>query len=228
MIKGVVFDMDYTLYDRVETDRRAIGYFFDTRREMFAPACTRERAVEQMAIVSPINSRKGWGYTAEFLFEAGVLAERMDAHALCDRFQFYYHEGIVPYAFGDEMLGELKKMGLKMGLITNGALKYQAGKVYRLGFFETFPHVLIGCDPETAKPHPNLFLEMADLLGAQPSELLYVGDHPTYDVRASAAAGYTPVWVRACPWDSEGEPPEHCVDSVEELPKYVKDHFEIG
>ena len=228
MIKGVVFDMDYTLYDRVETDRRAIARFFDTRRELFAPGCEREYAVRQMEIVSPMNSRRGWGYTTEFLHRAGVLAESVDARAVCAMFQRFYHEAIVPYPFTRDILRALVEMGLQIGLITNGDEFYQSGKVRALGFYDLFPHVLIGSDPKTAKPHTDLFIQMAALLGVAPGELIYVGDHPVNDVRASAEAGYTPIWVRACPWDSEGPPPTHAVDSVEALPSYISEHFVLG
>lgn len=228
MLKGVLFDMDYTLYDRVETDRRAVAYLFDTRRELFARDCTRDYAVSQMEIVSPINSRRGWGYTTEFLCRTGVLAAPADSYAVCGLFQRRYHEAIVPYPFARDMLNALKGMGLRIGLITNGDEAYQSGKIRALGFDEMFPHILIGSDPATAKPHPDLFLQMARLLGVTTRELLYVGDHPVNDVRASAEASCTPVWVRACPWDSQGEPPAHAVDSVEGLDRYIRAHFAIA
>lgn len=227
MLRGVVFDMDYTLYDRMETDRRAISHFFDTRRNMFSPDCTKEYAVSQMEIASPLNSRKGWGCAAEFLFRAGVLAKPMDGNALGGDFQRYYHAHIVPYPFCNDMLNALTGMGLKIGLITNGDEFYQSGKVRKLGFYDVFPHILIGSDPKTAKPHVDLFLQMADLLEAKPSELVYVGDHPINDVFASASAGYTPIWVRACPWDEAGEPPLNTVPSVEGLDQYIKTHFDV-
>lgn len=227
MIRGVVFDMDYTLYDRVETDRRAAAYLFDARRDLFAPGCTKEHAVRQAEIVSPVNSRRGWGYTTDYLVEQGVLAAPADSCEICALFQQRYREAIVPYPFAHDMLNALKGMGLRIGLITNGDEAYQSGKIRALGLDRIIPRILIGSDPATAKPHPDLFLKMADLLEAAPDQLLYVGDHPVNDVRASRGAGYTPVWVRACPWDEEGEPPEHAVDSVEGLDLYIQSHFEL-
>ncbi|MFM7626749.1 MAG: HAD hydrolase-like protein, partial [Gammaproteobacteria bacterium] len=44
-------------------------------------------------------------------------------------------------------------------------------------------------------PHPQAFLAAAATLGVAPHEMLYVGDHPHFDVVGARAAGCRAAWV---------------------------------
>lgn len=65
----------------------------------------------------------------------------------------------------------------------------------RIGLDGHFVGVLnaesVGC----AKPHPGSYLAAAAALGVAPHEMLYVGDHPHFDVVGARAAGCRAAWV---------------------------------
>ena len=113
---------------------------------------------------------------------------------------------------------------MTLGLITNGTPRHQQPKIAALGEAHRFQEILIGSDPTTRKPHPDLFLEMAKRLSCEPGELIYAGDNPANDVDASRRAGYAAVWVRTItPWLFPEIPqPALQVDTVAEIPALVE------
>ena len=65
--------------------------------------------------------------------------------------------------------------------------------------------IRIALNPNTESQAERDIYRMAELLGAAPEELLYVGDDPFNDVGGAYAAGYTPVWVKTSGIWPEGE-----------------------
>ncbi len=225
MIKGVVFDLDHTLYDRDASDRAAMGRFCDAFPERIVPGVSRERAQEAIVQAAHRHIYQGWSAIVEDLRRERILTGGdFTARDVMDFFQRQFFTNIVPFPFVTPMFRQLRAMNLRLGLITNGSRFYQDNKIAALNMAPEFDHILVGCDPETAKPHPDLFLDMARRLGCRPGELIYAGDNPLNDVDASRRAGYVPVWVRTItPWSFPDIP--ECglqVDTVAELPALVE------
>lgn len=225
MIKGAVFDFDYTLYDRDASDRIGMETFYLERPELFCEGVTAEQACDAMVRAEHEYNYTGWDRMAQALGDWGIMRAPVDRRELCDRIQETIAHRGVAYPFVKPALAELRGMGMRLGLITNGGEKYQREKVCGvLDLWNEFEQVLIGCDRATAKPHPDLFLQMAKLLDCEPGELLYIGDNPVNDVDASRRAGYVPVWVRTIvPWRyPDVEQPSLQVDSVAEIPDIIR------
>lgn len=51
-----------------------------------------------------------------------------------------------------------------------------------------------------AKPDPEFFKRVAEFAPGEPDEIVYVGDHRDYDVRAAHEAGLRAVLIRRGPW----------------------------
>ena len=56
-------------------------------------------------------------------------------------------------------------------------------------------------------------------LSAEPSECVFVGDHPLFDVHGARSVGMIAVWLRgSLPWpDHLTVPPDHTIDRIAEL-----------
>ncbi|MBQ8954413.1 MAG: HAD-IA family hydrolase [Clostridia bacterium] len=224
MIRGVVFDLDHTLYDRDASDRAAMGRFCDAFPEYICPGVSRQRAQDMIVEAAHKHVYGGWSAIAAYLRQQNILQGGFTDFEIMDFFQRQFFEHIVPFPFVPDMFARLRRMGMKLGLITNGRRFYQENKIAALNMAPAFDHILIGFDPATAKPHPDLFLEMARLLACRPDELVYAGDNPVNDVDASRRAGYVPVWVRTItPWLFPDIPQcPHQVDTVAEIPALVE------
>ena len=89
-----------------------------------------------------------------------------------------------------DSLAELKSMGIKLGVVTRGGHEYAVNVLRDNGMLEYFD-VIQGRDdfPYTdIKPSPKAMYHLADDMGIDPKELLYVGDSST-DYMSARDAG---------------------------------------
>jgi putative hydrolase of the HAD superfamily len=83
--------------------------------------------------------------------------------------------------------------------------------------------IVISEEAGVAKPSPEIFMRALNLLGAQPSETLFVGDNPVADVVGAQSAGIPAVWLRnARTWQEEHLRPAREIDSLLELLTYAR------
>jgi len=222
MLKGIVFDLDHTLFDRYATLRKIMDGFcehFDV-----ADGITPQSASELLANADKNFVHIGWELILQNLTERGMFKTPPEFHDYEQYMLSRFREVAVPFDFAIPTLEMLRAQGYKTGLITNGSSKTQRAKLNLLGLEPHLDEILISGEFGAEKPSPEPFLDMARRLNAEPAELMYVGDHPLFDVDASSRVGYTPVWVRTTgTWVyPEIEKPEIQVDTVAELPEILR------
>lgn len=97
-----------------------------------------------------------------------------------------------------EVLGELGKSGLVLGIISAGLTVKQAEKLVRLKITEFLdPRAIFISDQiGISKPNPKLYRKACDAVGVDPREAMYVGDNPRADVEPAKRLGMVSVWMR--------------------------------
>lgn len=80
------------------------------------------------------------------------------------------------------------------GIITNGFAETQWMKIDQFGFKETASQIVISEEVGVMKPHPKIFDHSTELVGIDRSEILYVGDSLSSDVKGGKAAGWQVAW----------------------------------
>ena len=221
MIKGVVFDLDHTLFDRYATQKLCMKGFcehFDVSEGM-----TDEKAAELVEYADMHFNHLGWNKIFEYLVNKKLFKTVPSFESYCSFLLEKFKHFAVPYEFTKPMLNELRKKGLKLGIITNGRSEIQRSKIKLLGFEELFDEIIVSEEVGAEKPDTKPFIVMAERLGINPQNLIYVGDFPINDVEASRKAGYTPVWVMTMKlWlFPEIEVPEFCIKDVSLVPEIV-------
>jgi putative hydrolase of the HAD superfamily len=98
-----------------------------------------------------------------------------------------------------DTLGKLTQAGLKLGIVSNtfvngSALDRHLAEEGLIGFFDTRVY---SCDFGFRKPDKRIFLEAARRLGAEPGDIMYVGDRINKDVKGALRAGMRPVLKNA-------------------------------
>lgn len=83
-----------------------------------------------------------------------------------------------------------------LGLITNGPADIQRQEIATLGIGGFFDHVFIEGELGFGKPEASVFQMAAEAVGAQPNELLFVGNSYAHDIKPAIEAGWKTVWVR--------------------------------
>jgi putative hydrolase of the HAD superfamily len=217
-IKGVVFDLDHTLFDRYATLTAIAPHFcsyFDVADGMTPEVFT------PIWIEADKNCvHLGWSAVIAYLAERGVFRTVPELNVYSAFLLGMFRRISVPFDCTRALLCDLRKAGYRTGLITNGSGETQRAKLRNLGIEDCFDQIVITGEFGVHKPAPEPFLAAARWLGTQPSELLYVGDNPLNDVQASREAGYVPVWVRTTgTWVfPEIEKPQLQIDHIRELP----------
>ena len=105
-----------------------------------------------------------------------------------------WHDKTAPYEGVAEMLDQLVANGFKLAILSNKPDDFTQLCVEKLLSRWSF-HPLFGQRPGVAKkPDPAAALEVAELLGLSPKDVLYVGD-TSIDMHTARRAGMDPVGV---------------------------------
>ena len=226
MIRGVVFDLDHTLFDRYGTLRKVLPIFYSHYRSNIPEDLSEDVFIERFILLEKKYIHFGWLKMLQCCVEDGILVAVAE-NAYGEIAHFILHScwtaDAVPYPFAEPALQKLREMGYKVAIITNGSHDVQARKIQMLGLEPLTDEIIITGDIGVHKPNALPFDLMSQRLGIPSQELMYVGDHPKNDVEGSRNAGYTPVWVKTTGyWCFEDIPrAAYEVETVAEIPALV-------
>jgi beta-phosphoglucomutase len=111
-----------------------------------------------------------------------ILAEKAKAYPL------YVADKLVPHQDVVELIRDLVKRGIALGLIT-GSLRVEAELTLRtLGIRDHFAVIVAAENITRSKPHPEGYLKGAAALKMEPKDCIVIEDAPS-GVRAAKAAG---------------------------------------
>jgi putative hydrolase of the HAD superfamily len=204
-IRGVLFDLDNTLYNR----DRAFSQWADAFIAAQFPDHTPEERAEIHAVTMILDAR---GYTTKAILFT-QLKERYPTietpvEEICEAF----YAGWLQYMTLDPstiaLLDQLAARQIPFGIITNGPVQQEL-KIRQMGLDARtdciFVSDLFGC----AKPDARIFHAAAEALGVPCEEILFVGDNPHADILGASAVGMTTAWIPAgAEWPQNADLPD--------------------
>ncbi|MBI5032833.1 MAG: HAD family hydrolase [Chloroflexi bacterium] len=245
MIKGVIFDLGWTLttydadwnivnqsaYSKVAAYLNAKGFTVpDNFSALFQSA--RERGwkrADETGVEQTVEDALRQVY-------ASLGVPSMDGVASqAVRVFFEDHESHwVAYPDALPTIKELAKLGLRIGLISNADdIDLVHRQVDQSGFRPYLSPVLSSAsEPRWRKPDPRIFHLVSDRWNLSPSEIVMVGDSPMYDVLGAHRANMKAIWInrnegrawQKIPDALANDPAVHAdavVRSLIEIPKLV-------
>ena len=142
------------------------------------------------------------------------------ARAFAARFDAYREEQIGVFPGALEALGALKRRGVKLALVTNGAAAVQRAKIERFDLAHRFDHIQIEGEAGFGKPEEQAYLHAMTALGVQAHETWMVGDNLEWEVAAPQRLGIHAIWHdhlgEGLPEDSPVRP-DRIIRSISEL-----------
>ena len=109
-----------------------------------------------------------------------------DVNEVADKGFDVFYNARQQVAFYDDVFPALERLSLKyrLGAITNGN-----ASVEKVGLGHLIEHTVSAVDLQIAKPDKRIYQSLADRFDVPTEQILYVGDHPEYDVIGPQVAG---------------------------------------
>jgi HAD superfamily hydrolase (TIGR01549 family) len=205
-LRAVLFDVDFTLA-RPGPELSPEGY--RRRGELFGLELDPARYEQARAAALGHLKRHPeldhdeeiWvAFTERILRGMGAEGERARECAAAIEKAWEEHGNFDLYEDAEPVLDELRRAGLKLGLVSNGARDLEAFVVHHR--LEVDAAVGSRRHGKT-KPHETIFRAALELLGVEPEQAAMVGDSPEDDVAGARALG-----MRAFLVDREDRFPE--------------------
>jgi putative hydrolase of the HAD superfamily len=209
---AVLFDLDDTLADRAAGLRRYAAVFADDFGDRLEPCLP--QTIHQTLIAND-----DFGTLAQAEAFCAALAWRRPASPaeLFDHWNQRFGQAATAFDDVEQVLGELQRRGIRMGLVTNGGAAMQRAKIAALGLERFMAAIVISSEAGLRKPDPAIFRRALDEIGCTASETWFVGDHPDLDVRGAHDAGLTAFWVRTGVFEAPDDLPGRRLDRLGDL-----------
>ncbi len=203
-LRGVLFDLDNTLYERDDAFHAwAIGFV----AERFA----QEDAERQDEIVRYFKRiDQGGNVARRDLFTALRLRHaelHEDVDTLCANFYARWTQYMTLPADSLALLDALDERGIPWGIVTNGP-PTQEGKIRQMRLHERTECIFISELFGAHKPDPAIFRAAAERIAVPCTEILFVGDNAIADIGGAKSAGMAAAWLhRGKQWSLGKEAP---------------------
>jgi len=193
-IEAMIFDLDDTLYPEVEYVHS--GFRAVSRQiAQLEPSLEGQRVFEMLVSAFATQSR-------DRIFNSVLeeLGQRNDDQIIAELVSLYRcHRPILELRPAVRQMLEQLVGRFKLGLITDGRLPTQRLKIEALNLDPLFDHII--CTEELGrehwKPSPKAFEQMAQKLGTDHEQSVYIADNPSKDFVAPNQLGWKSVWVKS-------------------------------
>ncbi|MET3688633.1 putative hydrolase of the HAD superfamily [Priestia megaterium] len=193
MIKAVIFDLDGTLLDRDSS----LKLFIQDQYRRYSKELAHIPKQEYISRFIELDHK---GYVWKDKVYQQLLNEydplNLTWEGMLDDYLHYFPAHCVPFLHMEDVLKELKKKGLLLGMITNGFTDFQWMNIRALGIDHYFDTILVSEQEGIKKPHKDIFLRALKVLDVSAEESVYIGDHPENDVLGARGAGMHAVWKK--------------------------------
>lgn len=216
-VDAVLFDMDGTLVDTAPEIAEAVNLML---RDLALPALDTAQVTRMIGRGAPVLVERvleatGGNTDHKTRMRALVSYEGHYERLLGTRTLLYPHVA--------RTIDELRRMELKLGVVTNKSQRFATALLQRFGLSGAFDLVVGGDTLGARKPSPVPLQHACRALGVNPAQALYVGDSVN-DVEAATAAGIRVVCV---PYGyNEGKPVRELaatgfIDTLADLPLLI-------
>ena len=239
-VAAVLFDIDDTLCATTEFARRARRNAVEAMIHAGVDVTAERLSAELDEVIAEFSSNY------EHHFDKLLLRLEPERLAGCNRALIVaagvaaYHDTkfreLRPFPGAPELLSDLRRAGVRLGVVTHGLSVKQAEKLVRLKLVEYFDPRAIFISDEIGinKPNPKLYRTALRALALEPGVVMYVGDNPRNDVAPPKSLGMITVWARLSGRHANAEPPgpeavpDHTIESFEGLRRLLAETYGVS
>jgi putative hydrolase of the HAD superfamily len=222
----VLFDLDDTLFDHTGAAREAVrGWLAKLAVAPSDSLIDRWFALEARHVAAWHRGELDWrGQRRARVRDMLQLVGREggDDAVLDEHFARYladYEQGWRAFDDVAPSLEHLRRSGLEVAVLTNGAEYQQLQKLEAIGLADQVGPVFCSDTVGYAKPDPRAFLHVCNAIGRNPGSVVSVGDRYDLDVLAARAAGLAAVHLDRDGTAVDDEPKR--VTTLKDLPSHL-------
>jgi len=176
-IEAVIFDLDYCLFDEqvyVDAAFRSIARFLSYRSH-FSEKTILDKLNRDFRDKGSMYPRLFNDAVEDLGLEQALVGEILDLYGSVD-------VPLVLFPGAETVLLKLKRLGVKLALVTNGMVQTQRHKVRLLGVEKFFDIIVYARECVVSeKPNPEVYRIVLKKLGVYAERALSVGDNPYTD-----------------------------------------------
>lgn len=200
MLRGILFDLDDTLYDYKGLERNAKESAEDyaesvlkIERDKFREAFREGREVvkRQLPYVAAGHNRLLYYQKALEILRYRVISSALELEEVYWNYLLEHmklNEGV------EELLKFVKGKGWKIGICTDLTAQIQLRKIRKLGLDKWLDCLVTSEEAGIEKPNLEMFQLSLRKMGLESKDVLYVGDSYCRDVEGARSAGMNAVW----------------------------------
>ena len=200
MIKGVIFDIDGTLYSYKTNDKVAVKKLcefaeknLDISNENFLKAYYAARRIVKERLTDG-----GSRHSRILFFQTTLeLIGKNPFRYIGEMYECYWSnflEGMKPFDGVTEFIHRLKDNGVKISLCTDMTAQIQYRKISRLGLCDFIDFMVSSEETGLEKPSPVMFELALNKMHVKAEEAAYFGDSLERDIEGAANVGIKPFW----------------------------------
>jgi putative hydrolase of the HAD superfamily len=237
LIEAVIFDLDDTLIDWAEPQISFPDYirpridrvhcFLVKEGHPLPPADDFFTFLNEAMHQAWDDAKVDWRIKSigqvmlEAFTDLGLDTSRIDIETVLEVHGGGVYPGVVLFDDTLDVLGELRRRGYKIGLLTNSFMPMWMRdpelEAYQL--MEYLDARIASGDIGYLKPHPAIYHEILARLGTRPERAVFVGDRPVNDIAGANATGLISVLINPPHLDRDlnGVVPDYTINCLSQL-----------
>lgn len=196
-MKGVIFDLDDTLFDHTGSAEQAVrswvaGLGLTPTDELIAHWFVIEDEVYPRYLSGELTHQAQRRERLRgFMPILGLSVPATDAELdqVFDGYLTQYKNSWTAFPDARPALEVARGNGLRIGVLTNGSTAQQNAKLAAIGLADLVDVVCTYESLQVSKPDPLAYQRTCEALGVEPADVLMIGDNLELDVLGAQAAG---------------------------------------
>jgi putative hydrolase of the HAD superfamily len=212
-VRGVLFDLDDTLFDHRRSARAALTAVhtafaseadfaeFERRHAHYLE----EMHLEVLAGRATLEDARRERFRRVFA-ALGVTLDPADVYRAAETYRLGYSSARRAIEGAVDLLADLRS-SVAIAIVTNNLLGEQQDKLRVCGLTQYVDTLVASEDVGTSKPDPEIFRIALERLGVRADEAVMVGDSWANDIEGARAAGIRAVWFNRYGHEQPSTPP---------------------
>jgi len=234
-LDAIFFDVDDTLFSTTWFARRARRNAVRAMVDAGLDHGEEEILAELAEVISEFSSNYGQHFDKLLTRLPGRRVENANSALIVAAGVAAYHDTkfreLTPFEDAIPLLVDLRKTGLRIGIITHGRTLKQAEKIVRLGLVSHFDAdaIFISEQVGISKPNPKLYRTALERLALDPARAMYVGDNPKHDIVPVQSLGMIAVFAARSSKYPLGEVvPNHTIQDFADFRRVLRETYGVA